>query len=120
MRTLEDEIKILIAVRLAALKPSERRAFAGRDQYGRTVEVRGPEELAAKMAESFAPFAIWDGDQVHRFLAMTTFVPRALSAVPMELRIEACDRSRLKAKPHAAELPRRFRRHCCVATALSD
>ncbi|WEX76868.1 hypothetical protein PYH37_005219 [Sinorhizobium numidicum] len=97
MRTFEDEITNLIAVDFAVLKPFQRRAIAGLDQYGRTIEVRGIEDMATKIAASFAPFAIWDGDQVLRYPAMTPLITQTLHAIPIELRREACARDRLKA-----------------------
>ncbi|THK35731.1 hypothetical protein EHS39_23000 [Ensifer sp. MPMI2T] len=85
-----------IAVDLAVLKPFERQAFAGLDQYGRKVEVRGIQQLAVKMAESFQAYAIFDRDQVLRYPAITPFTTRTLYTIPIELRREACDRDRLK------------------------
>ncbi|NRP75667.1 hypothetical protein ILFOPFJJ_06590 [Ensifer psoraleae] len=87
----------MIAVDLAVLKPHQRRAIAGLDQYRRPVEVRGVQEVAGKMAESFCAFAIFDGDQVLRYPAITPFVTQTLYTVPIELRREGCDRDRLKA-----------------------
>ncbi|MQW90353.1 hypothetical protein [Sinorhizobium saheli] len=97
MQTPEDEITIAIAVDLAVLKPHQRRAFAGLDQYRRAVKVRGVPELAAKIAESFAPYAVFDGDQVLRYPAIAPFIAQTLYAIPIELRRGACDSDRQKA-----------------------
>ncbi|NRP74535.1 hypothetical protein ILFOPFJJ_05457 [Ensifer psoraleae] len=66
MRTLRDEIEAAVAVDLAVLEPHQRRAYAGLDQYRRPVEVRGVQELARKIAESFGAFAIFDVGTVLR------------------------------------------------------
>ncbi len=98
MRTLEDEIESLIAVDLAVLKPHQRRAFAGLDQYRRPVEVRGVPEVAATIAASFGAFAIFDIETVLRYPAITPFVTQTLYSMPIELRRAACDQDRLKAE----------------------
>ncbi|MCA1439352.1 hypothetical protein I6F07_03765 [Ensifer sp. IC4062] len=97
MRTLEDEINNTIAVDLAVMKPFERRAFAGLNQYGRKVEVRGIQQLAVKMAESFQAYAIFDDAQVLRYPAITPFITQTLYTIPIELRRDACDLDRQKA-----------------------
>ncbi|MFC0804799.1 hypothetical protein ACFHWW_04830 [Ensifer sp. P24N7] len=97
MRTFEDEVRNLIAVDLTVLPPDRRHAIAGLDQYRRIVEVRGVQDVAAKIAESFCSFAVFDGDQVLRYTAIAPFITQRLYATPIELRREACDRNRLKA-----------------------
>ncbi|MDK1376825.1 MULTISPECIES: hypothetical protein [unclassified Sinorhizobium] len=107
MRTFEDEIRNLIAVDMAVLAPHRRRGIAGLDQYRRTVEVHGVQDVAVKIAESFCSFAIFDGEQVLRYPAITPFITETLYALPIELRREACDRDRLKAdraRGHMAQM----------------
>lgn len=106
MRTLEEEIESLIAVDLAVLKPHQKRAFAGLDQYHRPVEIRGVPEVAATIANSFGAFAIFDIETVLRHPAITPFVAQALYSIPVELRRAACDRDRLKAERARNEMAR--------------
>ncbi|WP_085035195.1 hypothetical protein [Ensifer aridi] len=106
MRTLEDEIENHIAVDLAVLEPHRRRAYAGLDQYRRRVEVRGIQEIARKIAESFEAFAIFDVETVLRYPAITPFVTQTLYSVPIELRRAACDRDRWKAERARNEMAR--------------
>ncbi|XNY03860.1 hypothetical protein ACMFL9_03545 (plasmid) [Sinorhizobium meliloti] len=98
MRTLKDEIGTAIEVDLAVMHPHQRRTYAGLDQYRRPVEVRGVQELAKGIAESFVAFAIFDVETVLRSQAIAPFVMQALHAIPVELRQAACDRDRLKAE----------------------
>ncbi|MDX0072495.1 hypothetical protein [Sinorhizobium meliloti] len=98
MRKFEDEIESLVAVDLAVLKPHQKRAYAGLDQYRRPVEVRGVQELARSIAASFGAYAIFDVETVLRYPAITPFVTQTLYSVPIELRQAACDRDRLKAE----------------------
>lgn len=97
MQTLEAELTVAIAVDLAVLKPHQKRALAGLDQYRRMVEIRGVPELAAKIAASFAPYAIFDDGQVLRYPAITPFIAQTLHTIPIELRRDACDKDRQKA-----------------------
>ncbi|MDK1389731.1 hypothetical protein QN224_30715 [Sinorhizobium sp. 8-89] len=106
MRTLRDEIEAAVAVDLAVLEPHQRRAYAGLDQYRRPVEVRGVQELARKIAESFGAFAIFDVGTVLRHPAIAPFVTQTLYSVPIELRRAACDRDRLKAEGARNEIAR--------------
>ncbi|QFI65241.1 hypothetical protein [Sinorhizobium alkalisoli] len=98
MRTLEDEIEAAIAVDLAVLPPHQRRGYAGLDHYRRPVEVRGVQEVAMTIAESFKAFAIFDVETVLRYPAISPFLARTLYEIPIELRRAACDRDRLKAE----------------------
>ncbi|TCN22164.1 hypothetical protein [Sinorhizobium americanum] len=104
MRTLEAEIESMIAVDLAILKPHQRRGFAGLDQYRRPVEVRGVQEVAAIIADSFRAFAIFDIESVLRSPAITPFVTQTLYSIPIELRRAACDQDRLKAENARTEM----------------
>ncbi|MBP1884807.1 hypothetical protein [Sinorhizobium mexicanum] len=97
MRTFEDEVRNMIAVDLTVLSPDRRRAIAGLDQYRRTVEIHGVQDVAAKIAESFCSFAVFDGEQVLRYPAIAPFITQTLYAIPIELRRAACDRDRVKA-----------------------
>ncbi|APG93017.1 hypothetical protein [Sinorhizobium americanum] len=106
MRTLEDEIEAAIAVDLATLRPHQRRAYAGLDQYRRPVEARGIPELATTIADSFGAFAIFDVETVLRHPQIAPYLARTLYAVPLELRRAACDRDRLKAECARKEMAR--------------
>ncbi|RVQ04562.1 hypothetical protein [Sinorhizobium meliloti] len=106
MRKLEDEIEAAIAVDLAVIEPHRRRAYAGLDQYRRPVEVRGVQELANGIAESFGAFAIFDVETVLRSPAIASFVTQTLYSIPLELRRAACDRDRLKAERARKETAR--------------
>ncbi|WP_085044204.1 hypothetical protein [Ensifer aridi] len=106
MRKFEDEIEGLVAVDLAVLKPYQKRAYAGLDQYRRPIEVRGVQELAQSIAESFGAYAIFDVETVLRYPAITPFVTQTLYSVPIELRRAACDRDRMKAERARNEMAR--------------
>ncbi|MDW9625682.1 hypothetical protein RWA02_17405 [Sinorhizobium meliloti] len=106
MRTLADEIGTAIEVDLAVMPQHQRRAYAGLDQYRRPVEVRGVQELAKGIAESFGAFAIFDVETVLRSPAIAPFVTQTLYAIPLELRRAACDRDRLKAESARKEMAR--------------
>lgn len=106
MRTLEDEIGTAIEIDLAVMPPHQRRAYAGLDQYRCPVEVRGVQELARGIAESFGAFAIFDVETVLRSPAIAPFVTQTLYAIPLELRRAACDRDRLKAEGARKEMAR--------------
>jgi hypothetical protein len=97
MRTFEDEVEGMIAVDFAVLEPHRRRGFAGLDQYRRHVEVRGVQEIATKIAETFMAYAIFDGEEVLRYPAITPFIAQTLYTIPLQLRRAACDRDRGKA-----------------------
>ncbi|AWM24991.1 hypothetical protein AOX55_00001734 [Sinorhizobium fredii CCBAU 25509] len=119
MRTLADEVESLIAVDLAVLKPHQKRAYAGLDQYRRTVEVRGVPEVAATIADSFDAFAIFDIETVLRSSAITPFVAQTLYSIPIELRRAACDQDRSKAEALGMIWRARSRPHCCKDTTSS-
>ncbi|MDE3771488.1 hypothetical protein I7G86_07745 [Sinorhizobium meliloti] len=104
MRTLADEIETAIEVDLAVMPAHQRRAYAGLDQYRRPIEVRGVQELAKGIAESFGAFAIFDVETVLRSPAIAPFVTQTLYAIPLELRRDACDR--LKAEAARKEMAR--------------
>jgi hypothetical protein len=87
----------MIAIDFAVLEPHRRRAFAGLDQYRRQVEVRGVQEIATRIAESFTAYAIFDGEAVLRYPAITPFITQTLYTIPLELRRAAYDRDRVKA-----------------------
>lgn len=106
MQKFEDEIEGLVAVDLAVLKPYQKRAYAGLDQYRRPVEVRGVQELARWIAESFGAYVIFDVETVLRYSAITPFVTQTLCSVPIELRRAACDRDRMKAERARNEMAR--------------
>ncbi|MCO5962392.1 hypothetical protein [Sinorhizobium meliloti] len=106
MRTLADQIGTAIEVDLAVMPPHQRRAYAGLDQYRRPVEVRGVQELAKGIAESFGAFAIFDVETVLRSPAIPPFVTQTLYSIPLELRRAACDRDRLKAESARKEMAR--------------
>jgi hypothetical protein len=112
MRTFEDEVEAMIAVDFAVIEPHRRRGFAGLDQYRRQVEVRGVQEIATKIAESFTAYAIFDGEEVIRYPAITPFITQTLHTIPLELRRAACDRDRVKAARARGQMAR------VVATAL--
>lgn len=106
MRTLADEIGTAIEVDLAVMPPHQRRAYAGLDQYRRPVEVRGVQELAKGIAESFGAFAIFDVETVLQSPAIAPFITQTLYAIPLELRRAACDRDRHKAESARKEMAR--------------
>ncbi|RVH50677.1 hypothetical protein [Sinorhizobium meliloti] len=106
MRTLADEIGTAIEVDLAVMPAHQRRAYAGLDQYRRPIEVRGVQELAKGIAESFGAFAIFDVETVLRSPAIAPFVTQTLYSIPLELRRAACDRDRLKAETARKEMAR--------------
>ncbi|MFQ6242748.1 hypothetical protein [Sinorhizobium meliloti] len=104
MRTLADEIGTAIEVDLAVMPAHQRRAYAGLDQYRRPIEVRGVQELAKGIAESFGAFAIFDVETVLRSPAIAPFVMQTLNSIPLELRRAACDRDRLEAERARKEM----------------
>ncbi|WP_324765567.1 hypothetical protein SO078_29865 (plasmid) [Sinorhizobium meliloti] len=106
MRTLADEIGTAIEVDLAVMPAHQRRAYAGLDQYRRPIEVRGVQELAKGIAESFGAFAIFDVETVLRSPEIAPFVTQTLYSIPLELRRAACDRDRLKAERARKEMAR--------------
>lgn len=68
--------------------------------------MRGVQELARGIAESFGAFAIFDVETVLRSPAIAPFVTQTLYSIPIELRRAAYDRDRLKAESARKEMAR--------------